>query len=43
MLQSVNFETVIWVLSMLPLGIFLGCSMVYVFNHMPVAWLCDAD
>lgn len=41
MLQSVNFETVIWVLSMLPLGIFLGCSMVYVFNHMPVTWLCD--
>ncbi len=23
------------------LGIFLGCSLVYAFNHMPARWLCD--
>ena len=25
----------------LPLGIFLGCGAVYVFNRLPARWLCD--
>ena len=25
----------------LPLGIFLGCGVVYVFNRLPARWLCD--
>ena len=25
----------------LPLGIFLGCGAVYVFNRIPARWLCD--
>lgn len=41
MLESANWTTIIWILVMLPLGIFLGCSLVYVFNHIPVSWLCD--
>ncbi|MCI8631604.1 MAG: prepilin peptidase [Firmicutes bacterium] len=27
----------------LPLGIFLGCGAVYVFNRLPAKWLCDYE
>ncbi len=40
-MESINWINLIWILAMLPIGILLGCSLVYVFNHIPVAWLCD--
>ncbi|MBR6014657.1 MAG: prepilin peptidase [Firmicutes bacterium] len=42
-MENIDWTKLIWILSMLPIGIFLGCSLVYVFNHIPVAWLCDYD
>lgn len=40
-MQAVNFNLIISILILMPLGIFAGCGLVYVFNHMPYSWLCE--
>lgn len=35
------FQILIVTAVSIPLGIFLGCSAVYVFNHLPPKWLCE--